>query len=130
MFALSYSSVLIIVLTSSGGWIVDIVSGRIKDLRVDHQSIDKSVRGKSFSANFALNDCFASRISFTTLLHIFLNFCQYLSKFDLFALLYARLRFRICHFNEEVTHGGYIVLMLRCLFGINTFTSDSFHCIV
>ena len=59
MFALSYSSVFIILLTSSGGWIDDIVSLRIKDLRVDHQSFDKSVREKSFSANFALNVCFA-----------------------------------------------------------------------
>ena len=59
MFALSYSSVFIILLTSSGGWIDDIVSGRIKDLRVDHQSFDKSVRGKNFSANFARNVCFA-----------------------------------------------------------------------
>ena len=58
MFALSYSSVCKISLTSSGG-IDAFVSGRIKDVRVDHQSIDGSVSEESLSANFSKFDLFA-----------------------------------------------------------------------
>ena len=91
MFHLSYSSKCIILLTSSGGK-VDLVSGRIKDLKEGHQPFDKSESEASLSANYSQNDCVVSRISFTTLLRMVLNFCQSLSKFNLFAFLYARLR--------------------------------------
>ena len=65
----TYSSVCRVLLTSSGV-IDDFVSGRIKYLRIDHQSFDESVLEESLSASFSLNDCFVSRVSFTTLLHI------------------------------------------------------------
>ena len=81
---LSYSLVCIILLTSRAG-IGDLVSGRINDLRVDHQSFDETVPEESLSANLSQNSCFASRINFTLLLRISLNFCQSLSKFDPFA---------------------------------------------
>ena len=74
----------IILLTSRAG-ICDLVSGRISDKRVDHQSFDETVSEESLSANLSLNGCFASRINFTSLLRISLNFCQSLSKFDPFA---------------------------------------------
>ena len=97
-----------------------LVSGRIKDLKVGHQPFDKSEPEASLSANYSQNDCFVSRISFTTLLRMVLNFCQSLSKFNLFAFLYSRLRFRICCFNDGEIRGGSIVMIFTSLFGIHS----------
>ena len=93
------------------------VFGRIKDLRVDHQSSDDSVPEVSLSTNFLLNDRFASRVIFTTLLRIFLNLRQSLSKYDRFVCSFTFSNTE--YFNEEVIQDGYIVLIFTCSFGMH-----------
>ena len=61
--------------------------GMMKDLSVDHQSLEESVVDLSLSAILSYCECLESRINFVTLLRIFLNDFQCDSKFVTFALL-------------------------------------------
>ena len=49
-------------------------------MTVDHHSFDESIQEESLLTIFSHNDCFASRVSYTTVLSIVLNVQKYCKK--------------------------------------------------
>ena len=84
-------------------------------MRVDHQSFE-SIPEESLLAIFSHNDCFASRVSNTTVLRIVLNVCQscFLNSIFLPFCIFFFV-FEYAAFEEWIQ---------------GTFTADSHYCIV